>query len=247
MKTKNITKEQEMEVIRLRERKWKGKDIAEKVGITLYQVYEVYKRYHITHKNNMLFILNSHQEQIILSGILGDGRLKKNGKYGYYYSECHALGEKEYCKWKFDHLGSLTEGHKIYLKNANNKYSTAVEFTTVTTRTLETYANMSIEEVIDNLEIIGFILFLLDDGWIRKDTQQFCISSGSLTEEQLKLFCLKCEYIGIHDVHITGRKRRDISIPKCNNEFIIKNTFMLFNKNIDIIKKKFYFVFEEES
>ena len=57
--------------------------------------------------------MDSIMNQIILSGLLGDGRLKRNGKYNYYYSECHALGEKEYLSWKFKNLGELTSTSNI--------------------------------------------------------------------------------------------------------------------------------------
>lgn len=238
-----ITKEQEKEVLELRKQKKKGKYIAENLGLTIYQVYDVYKRYGVTNRNNIIFVMTGRQHQIIISGILGDGRLKKNGKHGYYYSECHSIKEEDYCYWKFYNLGTLTEGHTVYPKNKNNQYSDAVEFCTKTTKTLGKYANMSIEEVIDELDIVSFVLFLLDDGWIKKDSLQFNISGGALSKSQLELLCNKCNTLGLKNVHIIGKKRYDISIPKENNAYIVSIIKRLMPMNMDIIKKKLFFLF----
>lgn len=236
----NITNMQEKEVIRLKnELNLTGKEISKKTGLTINQVYDVFKRRGITNKNNKIFNINSIQEQIILSGILGDGRLKKNGKYNYYYSECHSLEEYDYCKWKMDALSDLTDGNTLYYKNINNQSSTAVEFCTKTTPSLIKYAKMCKIEVISQLNLIGIVLFLLDDGWFRKDTKSYMISGGNLTDDELLLFCNVCKFNGLQNVHITGIKRKDISIPKINSLKLYCIATSLIPDNYDIISKKF--------
>ena len=242
MNYKKITNEITEQVKEYRKKGYKAKLISEILGITIYQVYEIYKREKLTVHNNLVFILSNRQRQLLIAGILGDGRLKRNGKNGVYYSECHSLKEYEYCEWKFKTFGTLTENHHLYYKNKNNSSCDAIEFTTITSTTLRKYFEMSIEEVIDALDIVSFCIFLLDDGWFRKDSKSFMISGGSMTREQLNLFCLKCEYLGLKNIHIIGRKRLDVSIPKENNEKIISTIFKVIPKDIDIIKKKLYYV-----
>jgi hypothetical protein len=241
-----ITDELEKEVMELNKRGWYATNISRAKGLSLFQIYEIYKKRQIKKVSfGAVFNVRGFREQIILSGILGDGYIKKNGK-GYYYTECHALDEADYCEWKFRALGDLCEGHRLYAKNANNKYSDAVEFTTITTTSLKKYKEMPKEEVIDRLNLVGVVLFILDDGWIRRDTNQFCISGGELTKEQLELFCLRCEYLGLENVHIVGVKRYDIAIPKENNALIIKTAFRIFLRDKATLRKKFFFMFEKE-
>jgi hypothetical protein len=242
----NITKELEEEIMKMHRLGIYSTEISRRTGLSLMEIYSVYKRNHKTHpKKCFVTNIRGMREQIILGGLLGHGRIKKNGN-GYYYSECHALDEADYCEWKFRMLGDLTEGHRLYAKNANNKYSDAVEFTTTTTMSLEKYKNMTRSEIIDKLNLVGFLIFLLDDGWIRKDTNQFCISGGMLTREELEFFCIRCDYLGLKNVHVIGRKNLDLSIPKDNNFLIVSTVLRVFLRDKDMIRKKFYFMYKDE-
>ena len=128
-KRKDIDKEIEQKIIQ-EYGKVKAKVLAEKYNITLSQVYDVGRRNGLTRKNNPIFTFSEISNQIILSGILGDGRLKRNGKKNYYYSECHALGEKEYCVWKHEQLikDDISTKTMLYGKNLNNEHGDAIEF-----------------------------------------------------------------------------------------------------------------------
>ena len=111
IRAKNITKEQEDKVIELRG-KMKAQDIADLVGVTYYQVHEVFKRNNLTDKQNPIFHLTELQEQILLGGKLGDGNYKSNGKNNYYYRENHAEDDLGYLTWKMNTLGEdiITSG-----------------------------------------------------------------------------------------------------------------------------------------
>lgn len=219
--------------------------IAEEVGITYNQVNEVFKRYKTTNKHNQIFKLNELQEQIILSGILGDGRLKKNGKYNYYYSECHALDEKEYCEWKKNALGDIAMTN-MYAKKLNNQSSNAIEFCTKTSPTLIPYAEKTKKEVIKTLNQYGLCLFILDDGWFSNHSKlgNFCISGGTLSIEELDLLCMQYEKYGINNTHIIGNKRLDLSIPSSNNVKIYEILSSIIPINTDIMQKKFKHIIE---
>lgn len=244
MRTKKITLEQEKKIINLKNQ-MTAKEIAENIGVTIYQVYEVYRRNNLTNKYNQEVKITEFQEQIILSGIIGDGRLKRNGRYNYYYSECHALDEYEYCEWKMKNLGELTKSTALYPKNINNKSSNAVEFTTKTTPSLIKYADMKKNEVIEKLNIEGLMLLILDDGWFNKHSKKgnFCISGGELTQSELENLIIKYENIGIKG-KIIGIKRKDISLSSDSNILIYNYLKEFMDMDIDIINKKFLYMYE---
>lgn len=70
----------------------------------------------MTDKQNPVFILNDLQEQILLSGKLGDGNFKKNGLKNYYYRENHAEDEKQYLEWKMNVFGKTSLQKEDYIK-----------------------------------------------------------------------------------------------------------------------------------
>lgn len=237
-KTKLITNQQEQQVLNL-QGQLKAKDIALKVGVTIHQVYEVFKRYKTTNKQNQTFELNTLQEQIILSGIIGDGRLKKNGKNNYYYSECHSLKESEYLEWKYKMLGELTANNKIYNKNFNNKHTKALEFTTKTTPTLVKYAEMTKEQVISKLNELGILLLILDDGWYSNNCKLGRISVGMKNKTDRHNFIQQCKLILGIEPYEVGIKRVDISISSVDCKVLL-DVIKKYNMfDLDIVVKKF--------
>lgn len=193
--------------------------------------------------------ITKFSEQIILSGIIGDGRLKVNGKLGnVYYSECHALDEKEYCEWKHKSLGFLTKTTNMYGKNLNNKYSDAIEFCTITTPSLIKYKKMSKLEVIKKLNSLGLILLILDDGWFNTHSKKgnFYLSTGELTNEEIDALVDQYNKNGFTNAHCIG-KRKDISFNSCDNMKIYKYITKYIPKDTDIILKKFKFTNKDRS
>ena len=71
-----------------------NKEIGEALGITQKYVCTLCTRCGLPTK--IQYDISGEKEQIILSGILGDGNLKKNGKTNYYYRESHSILEEEY-------------------------------------------------------------------------------------------------------------------------------------------------------
>jgi hypothetical protein len=242
MKAARITKEQTEQVINLLE-KHNAKEIAEIVGVTYYQVHEVKKRFGLTLKQHPIFNLTDLQEQIILGGKLGDGNFKQNGKNGFYYRESHAEDELEYLTWKMNSLGEdiIAKGGLYKIKKQGFNVQQPYGFSTKTSETFATYANMSIEETIEKLNYQGLIMFMLDDGWFsdHSKTGNFLISGGVISRENLELICSKFDEYGIKNVHITGKKRLDISIPSENNFKLFEMATSFIPEDTDIIKKKF--------
>lgn len=186
-KSKQITKEQTEQVLSLFEN-YSCKEISKIVGITLNQVYDVRKRYNITNKQNPIFILNTLQEQIILSGKLGDGYFHQNSKNSICYKENHAEDELEYLTWKMNILGKdmiTKSGIRKRSKSKTNKQQ-PYEFSTKASPIFKIYANMTIDETIGKLNYQGLIMFMLDDGWVSKNN--YYISGGILTKKKFRKF-----------------------------------------------------------
>ena len=239
---KDIDKDIEQKIIQ-EYGKCKAKILAEKYDVTLSQVYDVGKRNGLTKKCNPIFNFSETSRQIILSGILGDGRLKKNGKKNYYYSECHALGEKEYCIWKHEQLikDDISVPTMLYGKNLNNEHNDAIEFCTRTSPSLIPYANMSKLEIIEQLNELGLLLYLLDDGWISKHSKlgNFVLCTYLLTvEERLAVTNKYNTLLGTHG-HDIGHKRVDTAFSSDDNFIFFNIAKEYIPLETDIVQKKF--------
>jgi hypothetical protein len=249
-----ITKDQEERVLRLLEsNNMKCTDIAELVGVTTNQVYEVKKRYSLSNKINKTFKFSALQEQILISGKLGDGNYKSNGKIGCYYRESHAEPELDYLKWKADILKEfLTPKGIIKVKNFKHDGSYNVNqtyyFMTRTSSSFNRFRDMSIEECIESLNQYGLVLLLLDDGWTNFHNNKngyslgLNIAGGTLTNSQLNLLCEKFKQYGIEKVNIVGNIRCNLSISSKYTEKILNMILEIMPIETDIIQKKFKYM-----
>lgn len=229
---------------KIKELKKEGKTalyISEQVNLPTWKVYKVFHEYNLGYKLNTPIEIDYLTNQIILSGILGDGRIKQNGKSNCYYSECHAMGEKDYCEWKMLHMGDLTKNTQLYEKNRHNDSCNAVEFTTKTTPSLNKYKDMKYDliPVINQLEKEGLVLYLLDDGW--KAGNGFGLATGHLSDEVRTAIINRYNDVFHIDCRKSGIKNVDVYFPVSSTQIIfdwIKETnFLPFE--LDIMQKKF--------
>ncbi len=232
---KSLTEEQQ-EILIENYGKITAKKLAEMFGVSIHTIYNAAKHLKITQKLNPVFSLTPEQHQIILGGILGDGNLKKNGT-NHYYRECHAVGEREYLKWKANQLDGLTTG-KIFNMPARNGFSPQVGFQTRNSSTFTKYANMSKLEVIKQLGELGFVIWLLDDGWIRRNSKvcSIGVSRGTLTAEESEALIAKAAQLGL-SMHCVGQSK-DFSLTSINNAHIKEMVYKYFDSSMDIIQKK---------
>ena len=189
------------------------------------------------------------QKQILLSGIFGDGSYRSNGKIGFQYREQHASAEKEYCKWKFDNLGKLTEGYNFYCRDTtNNKPEPVYGFETMTTVDLKPYAELHKDKMtaIELLDEIGLSLLILDDGW--KDTNTsypynitFNLTTHQYTQELRNKIIKQYEkYFGNSCCNEVGIKRVDLRFNKESSKKIAEIVISLIGEEIDIVQKKLF-------
>ena len=231
--------------------KYRAKDLALEYKCTIHQIYEIGRKFKKQQKQNKEVIIDKEMNQILLSGILGDGRFKKNGKHNVIYSECHSLGEAEYLEWKFNKLKELTENTVIYDKNTNNDSNDAKEFTTLTTPSLIPYLDLKNNKdfVIEQLDELGLLLHLLDDGWFSTYTcgknGRFNICTYSMTSNQRNLLIKQWKEKCNIEFKEYGIKRVELGASSTENIKIFNLAMKYFNKDIDIIKKKFGIIMNE--
>lgn len=222
--------------------KMKAKDIAIEIGRTIEGVYRIARKYGLTQPQNIEVEINEVQHQILVSGAIGDGRFKKNGKYNYYYSECHALGEEEYLRWKHSKLGRLTATSSIYPKNVNNNHSEALEFTTLTSPSLIPYAERSLEQNIFELNELGLLLLIFDDGWCNRYKSGNALYLSFNNHHMKEMELLSEHYAKVLNIEpsIIGIKRKElyfkVEYSKIFNEIAIKYGI----NDIDVYYKKLY-------
>lgn len=246
MRAKPLTESQKQQILSMYD-KHSCVEISNKLNVTLNQVYDLRKRLKITNKQNLVFEVNEIQNQILLSGKLGDGNYKSNGKYNAYYRESHASDELGYLKWKANELKNMLSSKGIIKINIdfNNNKSFAVQqpyyFMTKTSPTFANYQKLSIDKTISKLNEKGLIMFMLDDGWYTNHLYKgnFCISGGRLTLNQMESICSQFEKFNIRNVHIIGKVRQDFYIPSENNNILYEIATSFIPKDTDIIIKKF--------
>lgn len=231
-----MTKQELEESIRQKYGRCKAKEIADSLNVSIYTVYNTAKKLKLTTPLNPVFTLTHGQKQILLGGKLGDGSFKKNGT-NYYYRECHAIGEKDYLLWKYNMLRECSTEHVTNIPSRNG-YSPQIAFQTRNSAVFTEFATLSIEDAIFQLDELGFIIWLLDDGWICKNSKcrSISISSGTLTERQQEMLIEKAVKLGL-SMHCVG-KRRDFSLASGNNSRIKEMAYRYFSPDMDIIIKK---------
>ena len=220
-----------------------NKQIAEALNISTSYVNTLKRKNNIASK--ISYEINEIQNQIILSGLLGDGNLKKNGKYNYYYRECHSIKESDYLHWKFEQLKPLTNNCSITYQEPRRPTQNPQEtFNTKTLKELIPYSKMSKSEIILNLNELGLLLYILDDGWKHEhntkiSSYNICLAVHSLSIEENAL--LKKQYKNILGIesNLICSDLNTLSFPKTENEKFIEIINKYKMSELDVVIKKF--------
>lgn len=222
--------EKEINYIRENYGNKKAKEMALELGIPVHRVYKLSQAI-VGKKLSVIIHLTDVQEQVILSGILGDGNIKRNGS-NYYYRESHSKKQIEYCHFKYEILKEHTS--KSGFRQVDNRDG-QWGFQTINAVNLKDYKELSKCEVIDRLNQFGLLLYILDDGWLSKYT--YNLSTGMLNEDEVvhlmnkfdKEFNIHCKLIGY--------KRSDISFAGYT-EILVRSFKKYIPNDIDIFRNK---------
>ena len=242
MKARTLTIEERFQISKEYKEGKTAPELSKKHRCSTHQVYDIAKKYGGKYKLNEDVSISDKQHQILLGGFLGDGHFKVNGSENVCYSECHALGEVDYLNWKHFMLGDLTKDSKIYDKNANNDHVKAKEFTSKTTPSLIKYMSYTKIEAIRELDELGLLIHLLDDGWLKvnsKTSGNFAITTYTWSEyERTQLINQWKKVVGVNFKE-SGIKRVNISVGKDDSAIIYELAKKHIPMNLDICKKKF--------
>jgi len=114
--------------------------------------------------------LSDEQEQVVLGGLLGDGRLSGRVSPGATpnYAEAHSTGQRDYLHWKASALANLgpvvTDGD--HGDGAGGRHQ-VVRLRTTNVPALLPYRDLSPIERLDRLDDLGVAVWFMDDGSLK--------------------------------------------------------------------------------
>ena len=185
--------------------------------------------------------LSDIQYQIILFGTLGDGHISKTEDQPIYI-ECHALDEKDYMFWKYNHLKDLCSSPPQYYQENYVSFGTSKQYyqqpnyrlSTRIVNQLKEIREMARIEKINHLNELGLCLHVLDDG-NRNDSWILCLAEYS--QEEIELYIRLCkERFGLNCYQL--KDNRYIRFDANSSREIDKMILKIFPNDLDIVKKK---------
>ena len=104
------------------------------------------------------------------------------------------------------------------------------------------YATLTKEAIILQLDKLGILLYMLDDGWTisYKSGNAIRIGSTILTLDQFDLFACQCETVlGVRPT-IIGKKKKAIAFKSVEDVYFIDIINQYNMQSLDVTKKKFF-------
>ena len=216
--------------------KIKCTEIAKYLNEDINHVYHIKRKYNLlVQKQNYKMTFNEKQEQLLLSGKIGDGNYKKNGK-SCYFRISHSEKDLDFLNLSYKIFDSyVSKGGILETTSAGFNKEKMYCFSTKSSIDLLFFKNLSIEKTILKLNDFGLVLLILDDGW--KSNNSIQLSSGKLTKEQILLLISQFEKFGFKNISIVG-KRNDIYFSTINNNLFKESIYKYNLENLNIVKRK---------
>jgi hypothetical protein len=157
--------------------------------------------------NQQLYILNNNQEQVLLTGMLGDGHLtkpKNENSNSLYTTNCI---HKEYVEYKKELLGDLSFNIS---SRTNNGYKKGIIYTVTTKRSkvITDIKNKSLVEILEKLNELGIALWFYDDGSLHKRALFYNLNTQKFSKEE-NITVL--EYLKKYNIYakVTPERKKD--------------------------------------
>lgn len=141
------------------------------------------------HDNQQLQSLSREQLQVFLSGRLGDGSIiTTNSNSTYFYTSCKY---EEYIDMKKELLGSMFK-HKGFVQENGYCKTPIYTLRSSSDSVLKNIQEMSIEEVVSELDELGLALWVYDDGSLHKTKLFYNINTQAFSKEIQEEFLIPC-------------------------------------------------------
>lgn len=149
--------------------------------------------------------LSENQLQVVLSGVLGDGYMHKtNYNSTYFVTNCKY---EEYINYKRDLLGDLFKSKGYIEENGFCKIPINT-LRTKSSKVFETIRDLSIKELLDNLNELGVALWFYDGGSLHKKSLFYNLNTHSFSKEiQEEYFIPFFNKLGIYPKLQRGQKK----------------------------------------
>lgn len=200
------------------------------------------------------YIPNKKQLQFIYGGVLGDGCISQRKDIDFtQYILTQNEEHKEYIYWIFDSFKNMCKHKDLkYFKSSFKKFKTPIgdkeyfckgsyRMATRGYKFLNDIKNMSIYEIIDNIQELGLSIYFLDDGSKKNKFWSLCM--GELSIDEVNYFIDKLQFFNIYVKRLYNHRimnkeyiylHFDVENSKKIDNIIIKNI----PNSLDIMKKK---------
>ena len=126
--------------------------------------------------------ITDRQRSIIIGGLLGDGHIDRREDYPLYIL-CHAENQKDYLFWTYKELKNLCNSAPKHYKGKENcivvnSVCNTQDYYRLETRSyecLKELRQMTLIELIDNLDPLSFAIWILDDGCYNRKSWKICL------------------------------------------------------------------------
>lgn len=143
-------------------------------------------------KNTQLnyYQLNDLQHDLLIGNVLGDASLRyEGGNYRLRFS--HAENQKDYCQFKLNSLVDFCKTKELAISDGNKKSSSVAQliyyFNTRALPCFNKYGTMTTMEVLKELNLNSFVIWLMDDGYLghTDNSYYYTLSVKRFTNEEI--------------------------------------------------------------
>lgn len=218
-------------------------DIANELGVSRRVIEKwLYEKNRFVFRN--VYKLTDIQKQIVIWGTLGDGHIDKRDTQPLYI-ESHAIDEKDYIWWKYEHMKPMFNQEPVFYNGTNKYFNTngksyqCSDYYRMSSKIIDDLIpirDMTKSEKLKTIDKLGLSLLLLDDGNRSGSNWNLCFAS--FTQEEKELFINLCKENFDLDGHILNKDDRYMSFDAPSSRRIDEFMLEIFPKDMDVIQKK---------
>ncbi|AKQ08454.1 putative DNA endonuclease [Bacillus phage PBC2] len=158
-----------------------SREIAKELGVSQSPILRKLKEYGLTPEMQLnSYSINKSQHDLIIGSILGDASF--GGGVNKYIEFSHAEYQKDYLINKFQIMKDICKCEDVTIKKSKGARQDIYRFTTRQLPVLNQYYQMSLNELIDNINENSFTIWLGDDGDLRGKSYRLAMARFNIDE-----------------------------------------------------------------